>query len=220
MRRRWSARPAPRGPGRPAARARRPPADARRSAARSAATAPGLGVRRGAARASWLLQPAMVDPRIERAVGDVGDEIGHQRHEGRDQQRRQRQVVVVAHDRIVDQLAHAEIGEDGLDDERAREQVADVERHDGDQRQHGVGQSVVDDHGGPRQALDPGRADEVLAQCLEHRGADEADEGAGGEQGQGQDGQDQVARAGRAGRPRRPVPCRRRAASRAAPRRR
>ena len=97
----------------------------------------------------------------------VRQQVADQRHQRRQQQPDQSDVVVVAQDQVVDQLAHPEIREHRLGHQRAGKQVAEPQRHDGYHRDHGVPQGMPPYHAALRDALGAGGADIVLPQLLQ-----------------------------------------------------
>ena len=111
------------------------------------------------------------DPRIELEVEEVGDEVaedhGHGQHEEGALQHR---VVALQH-RVVDGPSDPGPREDGLDQDRAGDDVAEREGDEGGDRQHRVPQRVAA-HDRPRpEALGARRQDVVLPERLEHRRA-------------------------------------------------
>ena len=150
--------------------------------------------RRRAGRAERRLKQRIADPRVEPGVGEVGGEVARQRDQGRQHQRQKGEVEVAAEDRVVDQLAHAEIGEGGLDHEGTREQRAERQRDHGHDRQHGVRQA----HGAcsTRTSLQPRPARSGRRARAGSRAWPPARSGrrhAGGQQGEGQHRQGEVA---------------------------
>src|SRR6266568_1476241 len=112
----------------------------------------------------------IADARVEEAVGDVRDQVedddDDRRHEEGGHHRVEIQVVEALHEEVADAVER----EDGLRDDRAPEQAADVERcdrRDGNQR---VAEDVAHDHPPLRHALSASGAHVVAVDHVEHRG--------------------------------------------------
>ncbi|KMS30322.1 hypothetical protein FE79_14950, partial [Staphylococcus aureus] len=77
-------------------------------------------------------------------------------------------------DRDHQRTANAGNGEDLREDDDAAEQIADIERNDGDDRQQRVAHDVPHQHRALRQALQPSGTDVVGLQHVERFGAHHA----------------------------------------------
>ena len=130
------------------------PAARRRPAARAAATSAvaGGGAEDGGHRHSRAA-------RVDREVGEVGEQVERDVGGRRDEDDALDDGVVAVEDRVDDQLAEAGNGEHLLGQHRAREQRAELERAERDDRRQRIAQAVLQD-------------DDALAQPLGARGAD------------------------------------------------
>src|SRR5215213_3651397 len=114
------------------------------------------------------------DPWVEECV----DDVDHQVHDDDGQRRDQdgalhdRQVALL--DRVVGEAPDARDVEDGLREDRAAEQDAQVEAEDGDDRGDRGAQAVLEDDLPLVEALGAGGADVVLAHHVEQVRAEEA----------------------------------------------
>ena len=132
------------------------------------------------------------DTGIDQGIDDVHHQIDHREH-GRDQkQRGLHQLVIPGADGLVDQLAQARPGEDGLHHHRPSQKDADLYAHQSDDRDQGVFEGVLPEDLAPAHALGVGRRDVVLLQYVDHAGA--PDSGDLGRHGvaQGDGGEDHV----------------------------
>src|SRR5215467_5277473 len=92
------------------------------------------------------------DAWIDESIHHVGEEAGDDVDE-RDQQHDNLHDQKVARlDRLDGELADARPGEYCLDDDRTSEQIADLERCDGNHRDRRIAQDVTPDNAGERQA--------------------------------------------------------------------
>ena len=119
--------------------------------------------------------------RVPRAQARIDDDVEHVDGEVDDDDRRREQHDDVADDeqvavgdRLEDEPAEAGQREHLLDHDRAGEQVGELQAHHGEHRHHRVSQHVAPEHAARRLALGARGADEVLAQHVEHRRADDA----------------------------------------------
>ena len=104
-------------------------------------------------------------------VGDVDHQVGDHVHEGGEEHAAGHHRQVARVDGVVDHQADAEAREDGLGEDGAAHEGAQVDagdRHHWDQR---VLEAVPEHDGALGQALGPRRAHVVGADHLEHRGA-------------------------------------------------
>src|SRR6202161_242520 len=99
---------------------------------------------------------AIADPRVERAVGDVGGQVaGHGGHAD-DQRPAEHHRKVVGERGLPEQQAHAGEVEYRLNDHRAGHDVRKRQPEDGDHRQQRVAQHMTCQHQPLRHALGPG----------------------------------------------------------------
>ena len=94
------------------------------------------------------------------------------------------------------QLADARQGKDRLGQHGAGEEQTQLQPDHRDDRDQGVAQGMLPDHGAPWQPLGARRADMVGAQFLHHRGAGHAADAGHREEREGHGRQDQVLHAG------------------------
>ena len=141
---------------------------------------------RGAGRAGLE-----ADPGIEPA----GQQVDHQVHaddqprQDDDERLHQGNIAIVR--RLDGQAAHARVGEDGFDHDRATEQEPGLEPDERQRREGGVLQRMPAHHRAAGEPLALRRADEVPAQRLDQRGAEQPGDRRGGVGGQGDGGEDQ-----------------------------
>src|SRR2546426_1543590 len=112
--------------------------------------------------------------RVDDGVQHVGEQIRRDDQEGDEGQDAHGYGDVVPQHGVEVQLSHARVVEDRLGDDRAREDVRDVQADDRDDRDQGVAQRVLHEHEALGHALGARRAQEILSQHLEHAGAHEA----------------------------------------------
>src|SRR6266550_1148999 len=120
---------------------------------------------------SAMTASGMADSRIDDAVEQIDDQIDADHYRGHQQ-------YAPLHDRIVARLnavnqpvAHARPGKDGLGQDRAGQQQADLQTDHGDHRNQRVAQRVNQHHAPVRQTFGAGGANVILAQHLKHRRA-------------------------------------------------
>src|SRR5690606_22008752 len=112
--------------------AARPAATASRSAVLPVRSAKPLPARRpvsSAVAAYPLLSSSLLliaDARVGPRQQNVGDEVAEQQHEAAQHQPAQHQVVVVAHDALIEKPAEARIAGDDLGQRRAAQQARDL----------------------------------------------------------------------------------------------
>src|SRR3990172_5249815 len=159
--------------------------------------APGAGGGGGGAGGTTATVPLGIsgvpDARVEEGVGDVHDKVHHQEDEGEDEDRRLHHEVVAVTDGVDDPAPHAVPGEDGLGDDRAGEQAADLEADDRHHRQPGVAHDVPSVDTPLGEALGARRAHVVLVGDLDDRGTRDARDDGQRDGAQGDRRQDQVA---------------------------
>src|SRR5215470_10953376 len=113
-------------------------------------TATGLDKKSDATRLTGVSSPAIElslrfsesNPRIERRVENVHDQVDQHEHEHDHQEVRDDDRTVEQIDRIDQQLAHPGPGEDGLGDDRERDHRSEFEPDDGHDRDQNVAQHV------------------------------------------------------------------------------
>src|SRR5690606_31727905 len=104
---------------------------------------------------SPLLNP---DTRIEERISDVGDELGNQDDQHRNQRTAEQQVNVVVARRLDQRVAEALVAEHDLDDHDAGQQPRKLQHDDGKRRDECIAQRVLDHDGAETQPLEPGGA--------------------------------------------------------------
>src|SRR5690606_20603021 len=93
------------------------------------------------------------DPRLEQGVEQVDDDPEDDEHGGGEGDHSEHDGDVLGVDGFVGDAAQAHSGEDGFDDHRAGQDVADDHADHGQQRQRGVAQGVVEQGVGAGGAL-------------------------------------------------------------------
>src|SRR5579862_9183068 len=133
------------------------------------------------------LTSVITDPWVEEAVQDVRDQVEHDDRDRRDQEivhhRVQIQLLQAQEEEVADPVER----EDGLGDDRAAEQCAEVDRGDRRDRDQRVAEDVLHDHLPLRHALGAGGADIVAVDHVQHRGAHVAAVDREADGGQGDD---------------------------------
>src|ERR1700682_5344332 len=130
------------------------------------ALAPCVGALRSAIAAS-----CMPDSRVDDAIEQIDDQIDAD-HDRRHQQDASLHARIVARLNAVDQpVADARPGKDGLGQDRAGQQQANLQPDHRDHRNECVAQRVNQHHAPVRQAFGAGGANVILPQHLEHRRA-------------------------------------------------
>src|ERR1700738_1734214 len=125
----------------------------------------------GGSMRSSMTASTMADSRVDDAVEQIDDQIDAD-HDRSDQQYASLHDRIVARLNAVDQpVAHARPGKDGLGQDRAGQQQADLQTDHRDHRNESVAQRVNQHHSPVREALGAGGANVILAQHLEHRRA-------------------------------------------------
>src|SRR3989475_620017 len=162
----------------------------------------GVTRRRGAAAARAAL--AIADPRVEPGVKDVDHEVRQQVRDRDEEDCPLHQREVAVEDRLDREAPHAGPAEDGLDDERAAEQGAELESDDRRHRDERVLERVPEDDEPLAQSLRARRPQVLLPEDLEHARARDARFHRGRMQAQRDDRQD-VALPGARARHRQPV---------------
>src|SRR5215203_6972398 len=114
------------------------------------------------------------DPWVEECVHDVHHEVHEDDGERRDQDGALHDRQVALLDRVVGEAPDAGDVEDGLREDRAAEQDAQVEAEDGDDRGDRGAQAVLEDDPPLVEALRPGGADVVLAHDVQQVRTQEA----------------------------------------------
>src|SRR5262249_26821754 len=89
-----------------------------------------------------IADSSIPDARIDRDVGDVGEEIDDQVDDRRDEDRSLGDRCVAVADPLDRKLAHPRVREDVLDDEGAGKQGTGLEADDRDQRDQRIAQCV------------------------------------------------------------------------------
>ena len=110
-------------------------------------------------------------PRVDEAIGEVGQQVHQDDGEGVDDHHALQHRVVALVERADDQLAQARPVEDDLGQHRVADQDAEIEPDDRDHGNEAVAEGVAPDDGARRHALGARRADVILAEHLEHRRA-------------------------------------------------
>src|SRR5438105_7749669 len=134
---------------------------------RSATTADSSGVR-GATSGRRI---ALSDAGIEEAIADIHEQVRDDVRDRGEQDDALHHGIVLRVDRIDGQLADALAGEDGLDDDAAREQASGLEADDRDDRDERIPHRVAQDDRPAREALRARGADVLEAHHLEERRA-------------------------------------------------
>src|ERR1051326_6698915 len=114
------------------------------------------------------------DPRIDKTVQDVDHEVDGDKSQRIDDDGPGDQRVVARLDGGNEQRAAAGPSEPRLDDDRARQQRAELEADHRDHRHQRIAQHVAPQHRAFGNAFRPRRADEVLVHHFEHGGAGHA----------------------------------------------
>src|SRR3954465_339139 len=117
--------------------------------------------------------PLVADPRVEEGVEDVHDQAHHADPEREEEHRALDDGQVVALDGVIRQPAYPGDVEDGLGENRAAHEHADVDAEDGDDRRHRAARRMADDHPPVLQPLGPGCSYVVLGEDLDHVAAHE-----------------------------------------------
>src|SRR3954453_20472470 len=113
------------------------------------------------------------DPWIEEGIHDVHEQVHHDDGKRADQHRSLHDRQVALLDRIKGQTADTGDVEDGLGEDRAAEEDAEIEAEDGHDRRDRGAQAVLEDDAPLAQALRPRGADVVLPHDVEQVGAQE-----------------------------------------------
>src|SRR4029079_1126776 len=141
------------------------------------------------------LTRSLLDPPGEVEGEEVGEQVEEDDREREQQEGALEHAVVALVDRLDDEEADARVREDVLDRDRPADDVAERERDERDDREHRVPEPVLPDGCPVRQALRAGGQDVVLAERLEHRGADDERVLAEDDEPERQGGQDHVLQA-------------------------
>src|SRR6478735_1591765 len=125
------------------------------------------------ARGPWggLLASVIADARVEEAVRDVCDQVEDDNCDRRDQQVGHHRVEIEGVEALDEEEADAVEREDGLRDDRAAKQRAEVEGGDSRDRNQRVAEDVAHDHPPLRHALRTSGTHVVAVDHVEHRGA-------------------------------------------------
>src|SRR5215217_4384999 len=112
---------------------------------------------------SAISAPLVADARVEECVQDVHEQVHHDDGERRDQHGplHDRQVALL--DRVEGQAPDPRDVEDGLREDGAAEQDAEIEAEDGDDRGDRRAQPMAEDYPALPESLGAGRTDVVLA---------------------------------------------------------
>ena len=116
------------------------------------------------------------DPRVERGVQDVGQQVDDHDHDREDEGHGLDDREVALQDRVDHELADARQGVDLLDDERAADEEADADGEHGDRRDDRVAEAVADEHPPLGQPLRARGRDVVGLEDLEQARTQAADE--------------------------------------------
>src|SRR5215470_346843 len=109
-------------------------------------------------------------PRVDRQVEEVDREGGHDDGDRADEDDSEHDRQIDVQDREHGLAAEAGPGEDGLDDDGAAEERAEVDAGVGHDRQERVAQAVLDDDGEWADTLGARGANVVLAEDVEEPG--------------------------------------------------
>src|SRR3954471_8193814 len=113
----------------------------------------------------------IADARIEEAVEDVGDQIEDDDEDRRDEEIGHHLVEIEGAERLYEPEADAVERKDGLRDDRAAEQGAEVERGDRGDGNQRVAEDMAHDHAPLRDALRARGTHVVAVDHVEHRGS-------------------------------------------------
>jgi hypothetical protein len=109
------------------------------------------------------------DPRVDDRVGDVDQQVDEDEHHGHEQHAALQHGVVALLDGLRQPVAEPLDVEDGLGQDRARQQEPGLEADDGDHRQERVAEDVASVDDARRDALGPRRPHVVLVLHVEDR---------------------------------------------------
>src|SRR5215218_5245463 len=132
---------------------------------------------------------AIANPRVEEDVEDVDQEIDQHVDASDRHHRPLDQRIVAPADTLDDEPPHAGDREDGLRHHRAAEQPAQRVANHGDGGDQRVPQRMANDDHAPWQPLGEGGPHVILAQHVEHRGANEPREQTGRREAEGKGGE-------------------------------
>ncbi len=135
------------------------------------------------------------EARVDRRIGEIDQEIDEDHAAGEQHHEILHHDEIALRDRLEDQPPEAGQGEHVLDDDRAGEQEGELQADDGDHGDERVRHRMPPQRGAASEPLGARRADEILAQRLQHRGAGDAREDRRLRQGEREGGQDQRAEA-------------------------
>src|SRR3989442_1218092 len=135
---------------------------------------------------------AVADPGVQPGIEQIDDQIDEDDDERGQQHHRLHDRNIATQDGIDDEAAQPVERKNGLRDHQPAHQEGELRADDGDHRQHGIFQSMFDDHEELAQALRPGRANVVLPHDLQHRRARQARAHRGIAVAHGDDGPEQL----------------------------
>src|SRR3990170_19769 len=130
--------------------------------------------------------------RVEHSVQDVRDDVAENHEHGDDPEDGAREELVLVEDGPEEVVAHPEVGEDPLQDDRAADREGEADReggHDGEVRVPGRVPPADRTLGEPFRLRGQ---DEVLPHHLEHRRLHEEDRARGADQDEGEGGKERV----------------------------
>src|SRR6184192_36181 len=141
-----------------------------------ASAATGLGARTpsGSTRGRGPAVTLITDPGVERAVGEVDDEIHDREEHAVGEHDRHDHRIGASRHREHEEATHAGHAKDRLDEERSRPDRREEGPQQRDHRNQRVLQRVLEDDRAPGEALGARREREVGADDLEHARAREA----------------------------------------------
>src|SRR5215510_13304182 len=122
---------------------------------------------------SAMAPSRVADTRVQERVGQIDDQVDRDEGDRRQQGEALHLLVVAGDDGVDAEGAEARHGEQRLDHDRATDEEADLEPHDGDGRDQRVLQRVLEHHPPLAQALGARRRDVLGADHLQHAGAKE-----------------------------------------------
>src|SRR5712692_3180538 len=120
------------------------------------------------------LTATIADSRIQDAIQHVYGEVRQDHHDRDEHHEGLDDRVVAPEDRVHEEAGDAREVEHALGDDQAPDEKSELDPDHGDHRQHRVLEGVAPDDDAAGLALGPRRADVVLAQHLEERGARDA----------------------------------------------
>src|SRR5262249_41485388 len=103
------------------------------------------------------------DPRVEVGVDDVHAQVDAEHDDGRQQDDRLEQRIVAEDDRFVREATDARPREYGLRHDRAGDEQREVDPEQRGHRDERVAKTVLPDHHGLREPLEPGELDELAS---------------------------------------------------------